>query len=283
MNLSLNSSITPHPFPERRRAFTLIELLVVMAIIAILAAILFPVFSQAKASAKQTMCLSNVRQLGFALRLYENDTDDIWCPDMSLGGAAPFPSQRMWVGYDNRNAPLSNGIFGRVDQPATSTPHEGLIDPYLKNYAIRECPNKPNSMQIAYAVNFFQSGFASDFYAAHPEAQDNEYGPGCRATAISAEGVMSCLGVNESEVQETSNTIVLWEHVASAPVCNFLQRPDWYNGPPHDQVLEDHFKFLHRGGANVLWVDGHAKRMVYSQLRRPMFSVRKDIYPNDGQ
>jgi prepilin-type N-terminal cleavage/methylation domain-containing protein/prepilin-type processing-associated H-X9-DG protein len=59
-----------------RRAFTLIELLVVIAIIAILAAILFPVFAQAKAAAKNTADLSNMKQLGLGILLYSNDSDD---------------------------------------------------------------------------------------------------------------------------------------------------------------------------------------------------------------
>ena len=69
-----------------RRAFTLIELLVVIAIVAILAAILFPVFAQAKASAKKTACLSNLKQLGVAFTLYEADADDTFPQD----GTATF-------------------------------------------------------------------------------------------------------------------------------------------------------------------------------------------------
>ncbi|AIE87997.1 prepilin-type N-terminal cleavage/methylation domain-containing protein [Fimbriimonas ginsengisoli] len=61
-----------------KKAFTLIELLVVIAIIAILAAILFPVFAQAKLAAKKTVTLSNIKQVGTATILYAGDNDDVW-------------------------------------------------------------------------------------------------------------------------------------------------------------------------------------------------------------
>src|SRR5437773_10983492 len=62
---------------RRRTAFTLIELLVVIAIIAILAAILFPVFAQAREKARQSACLSNMRQVGLGLDMYAQDYDEV--------------------------------------------------------------------------------------------------------------------------------------------------------------------------------------------------------------
>ena len=71
----------------RLNAFTLIELLVVIAIIAILAAILFPVFAQAREKARQTTCVSNLRQLGTATQLYAQDYDETY-PLLEDGSAA---------------------------------------------------------------------------------------------------------------------------------------------------------------------------------------------------
>lgn len=68
-----------------KQAFTLIELLVVIAIIAILAAILFPVFAHAKASARATVCLSNCRQVGIAMRLYCDDNNQTYPLDSHVG------------------------------------------------------------------------------------------------------------------------------------------------------------------------------------------------------
>ena len=74
-----------------RKAFTLLELLVVIAIIAILAAILFPVFAQAKAAAKRTADLSNTKNLGLAMIMYGGDYDDNPAPMMQ--GAWDWPRQ----------------------------------------------------------------------------------------------------------------------------------------------------------------------------------------------
>lgn len=94
-----------------RRAFTLIELLVVIAIIAILAAILFPVFAQAKLAAKKTKALSQMKQLGTAVYMYASDVDDFFVP----------ASNRSAVGQD----------------PTIWPP---LVEPYAKNREIFVAP-----------------------------------------------------------------------------------------------------------------------------------------------
>src|SRR5476649_2375745 len=101
-----------------RDAFTLIELLVVIAIIAILAAILFPVFAQAKNAAKGAACISNMRQIGFASMLYVGDNDDTWYPAEKYVPLAGFADQQVWIGFDNNNGTNAGGYLGSPTSPA---------------------------------------------------------------------------------------------------------------------------------------------------------------------
>ncbi len=96
--------------PNKARGFTLIELLVVIAIIAILAAILFPVFSKARAKAQQTTCLSNIKQLTLGAMMYASDYDDV--------------------------LPLPN-----VTEGSCRTTWRYFIYPYVKNLQIYRCPS----------------------------------------------------------------------------------------------------------------------------------------------
>jgi len=102
-------SYVPRP---ARRGFTLIELLVVIAIIAILAAILFPVFARAREKARQTTCASNVKNLGLAVLMYAQDYDEV------------FP-------------------LGAYAVPSGFLTWHDLTDPYAKNTGIWHCPSSP--------------------------------------------------------------------------------------------------------------------------------------------
>src|SRR5580765_6801870 len=82
----------PGPTPRKPRAFTLIELLIVIALIAILAAILFPVFAQAREKARQASCLSNVRQIGSAMMMYIEDNDGVLMPNGMPTGRPQQPN-----------------------------------------------------------------------------------------------------------------------------------------------------------------------------------------------
>ena len=120
------------------RAFTLIELLVVIAIIAILAAILFPVFAQAKEAAKKTSCLSNDKNIGTALFLYAGDADDTLCnTSWHQGSGASSP-------YWNPNNPQGYQVHWTY-----------LMQPYIKSYDIFVCPSDsaPVKPQVACASN----------------------------------------------------------------------------------------------------------------------------------
>jgi prepilin-type N-terminal cleavage/methylation domain-containing protein len=260
-----------------RRAFTLIELLVVIAIIAILAALLFPVFAQAKESAKQIACLSNMKQLGTGLLLYMGDFDDVWCPGVVASDLGPqYAPQQPWVGYDNNNGSVSGGAYGDVRKPAVNPICPGLIDPYVKSPEVKKCPDMPTGWQTAYAVNIFMPRSDSPYYGRNPRASMNEYGPSARTATIAPNGALSLTGAVNSELEEPAYTLQMWEHDASLPLCNYAEVFDWDTSPP--QALQDHFHFLHRDGTNSFWADGHAKRIAAKALRRDMFACQKGIY-----
>lgn len=116
-----------------RRAFTLIEMLVVIAIISILAAMLFPVFARARESARRTTCTSNLRQHGQSLTMYLQDYDEMFPTANFNDMAFNFPVQ---VHRDGANRPITL---------------QSVANPYVMNRGIYFCPTlrgQPNRAQV---------------------------------------------------------------------------------------------------------------------------------------
>jgi prepilin-type N-terminal cleavage/methylation domain-containing protein/prepilin-type processing-associated H-X9-DG protein len=128
----------------KRRAFTLIELLVVIAIIAILAAILFPVFAQAKEAAKKTSCVSNTKQTVLAALMYAGDYDDVIPRHDNNGSCAYGEPGCTTPDWGNFQPPNNNQTPAGYDQ-GKSVMYWGAIEPYHKNQQISVCPTMGKS------------------------------------------------------------------------------------------------------------------------------------------
>jgi prepilin-type N-terminal cleavage/methylation domain-containing protein/prepilin-type processing-associated H-X9-DG protein len=121
----------------KRRGFTLIELLVVIAIIAILAAILFPVFGRAREKARQASCSSNLKQLSLAVMMYATDYDEM------------MPWQQAMLTWD------TVGSLGML-------PWLEVVEPYAKNRQIFKCPSGTSSTLTHYSFNQCAMSIAYD-------------------------------------------------------------------------------------------------------------------------
>ncbi len=120
--------VLPRPSRNRRAAFTLIELLVVIGIIAVLAAILFPVFLTARGKAREISCLSNLREIGVSVSLYAQDYDGLY--PFAIDPADKFTPQ-LWD-----HEPEFQTLILKNQVPMI---HEAL-QPYVKSKAIFHCP-----------------------------------------------------------------------------------------------------------------------------------------------
>ena len=174
----------------KRRGFTLIELLVVIAIIAILAAILFPVFAQAREKARQTTCVSNIRQLGMALALYRQDFDQRnpgtaeynHCPGSYAGSPPAWQNSVGSVDTNSQWIPCvyiynggSNAAARAIVTPqwkSTGVTKGGLF-PYVKNAQAYVCPSDPQGDMtgLSYSMNF-PAGYIPDAAVQRPAEFD---------------------------------------------------------------------------------------------------------------
>ncbi|MFN3728854.1 MAG: prepilin-type N-terminal cleavage/methylation domain-containing protein [Fimbriimonadaceae bacterium] len=248
--------------PRNHRAFTLIELLVVIAIIAILAAILFPVFSQAKSAAKKTASLSNQKQIGTAVMLYTNDHDDM-LPETGWNGPCSFPG----TGTTN------NHEFSGVHSFLTG------IHPYSKSWTILQCPadpdkgvfGKPNEgcfekMFLDARVPGAYEGMrlvnnGQEFARVLPASYAGNYllMPGYRR--LSEGAWTGQRGRNLGEIPQPSQAFYSTD--AGSTRLNGLNFSGWYIAPGYGLVGNGQGRWekglRHNGGRNWTFADGHAK------------------------
>lgn len=209
---------------RHRRGFTLIELLVVIAIIAILAAILFPVFAQAREKARSLSCLSNMRQLGTGFSMYTQDYDECLVP---LATQVPSPTPPVVAG-------------------GTITWWPDLIQPYVKNAQIFRCPSLP--------PNRFGIGYN------HPELAV-WLGGGQSIAAIEKPAdtlALADTAVISNPAEADPNK---WKAATGNSDTYFFRTPSnmpYYDSDPARVVGR------HQEMANAVFADGHAKAMKVS-------------------
>jgi prepilin-type N-terminal cleavage/methylation domain-containing protein/prepilin-type processing-associated H-X9-DG protein len=237
----------------RNKAFTLIELLVVIAIIAILAAILFPVFAQAKAAAKKSACLSNTRQIGVAVLLYLNDSDD-QTPGLygtGIPGAGTSQSNSTTPGVDvwQLIAPYtkSQNIFYAPEYTLHNSACIQYTFPGLPGY------NNPSDQCLGYGYNWGFIPYAGGglFGAATYDPNANLYSvPGVSATAADNPAGLAVWADTTSPAQ--------FSMAALDGIVNLeLLSPTGPSGNERQSQLR------HNGSFNVNFLDGHAKSLQF--------------------
>ncbi|BCM92709.1 hypothetical protein IAD21_04591 [Abditibacteriota bacterium] len=206
---------------KSRSAFTLIELLVVIAIIAILAAILFPVFARARENARRASCMSNMKQIGLAFGQYAQDYDETMVPSF-------------------------------VQYPSSYPYWSELLQPYVKSVQIFKCPS--NTLNVNWSLSTIpksyvcNGGYSSTDFGGTGAIGDRPMRP------LNYNYAGYDKGVNTSFYQSPSQTIVVAEK--GTDTTNEAQISYIGSVTPPGNALQNHL-----GTSNYLFVDGHVKAL----------------------
>jgi prepilin-type N-terminal cleavage/methylation domain-containing protein len=222
-----------------KRAFTLVELLVVIAIIAILAAILFPSFSQALAKTRQAICASNIKQIGVAILLYSQDYDKTYMPR-----CAGYSLTRDVCSSSNAVQWTIGRSSGDWDPNK-----EFLLRPYLKNTEALHCPSERTEKSYVFPQYTVNEVFSVLLDPAHQSKDGTKYvGPIGRPLSV----------IDQAE------TLAIWEHNNPKTHCNMPSN------------IPGHWDNVHHKGFNGMFCDTHVKRLALSQVKSSMLTYWQD-------
>jgi prepilin-type N-terminal cleavage/methylation domain-containing protein/prepilin-type processing-associated H-X9-DG protein len=256
-----------------RAGFTLIELLVVIAIIAILAAILFPVFASAREKARQTTCASNLKQIGLAIVQYTQDYDELYpigFNDLNnnIGNSDnTYPATAGTVGYCMLAA-LASGDQLWCDQHGPTIMYQNLIYPYVKSSDLFVCPDKKvyvgsNYLCANTGVSYGGNGaddhcnwsYASNGNVLYQLLLDTGRFSATTCTFLSSywSGVKL---PQTSSISQPATIIMLTDRGA----VNRSNIQGGYNDPTQAMGINGWTpSTVHTGNSNYLFVDGHVK------------------------
>jgi prepilin-type N-terminal cleavage/methylation domain-containing protein/prepilin-type processing-associated H-X9-DG protein len=281
--------------------FTLIELLVVIAIIALLAAILFPVFARARENARRASCASNLKQIGLGIMQYAQDYDEVMVPAY-LDGSCYSQS-----GIDATN---SGNCGGGTDGPRVDNfKWMDLTYPYIKSEQVFNCPGQPTSFKkYSYASSNEWGHYAANAAYRGPNGGfDTANSPFSDYRETSAGTFLRNTPMKLSRIAAPSTTVMVLDSRKAAATTYWIS---WDNvsgfspntGPTFRDVGVDtndpsYRTFVgsagaiserHLGTINVLWADGHVKAVNFDSIiatKSVSYSINngttvsKTIYP----
>ena len=235
----------------RARGFTLIELLVVIAIIAILAAILFPVFAQAREKARQSYCINNLKQMAIGMLMYSDDNDHLFPPVVGRQPGEQWIYPMSWMAHLQPYL-KSTAVF--ID-PSSGHPNQDWHSSgdLLANYSYP--PSQRATGHEAAVVT------AAPFGTAMWEGIGGFYGP---PTGSYLEEVPS---YGEAQIARPTETILICDHLVFD--WGMVWKHLYYPAPRHirepDIKLPDG-RTAPEGLINAAFVDGHVKAMKHEQF-----------------